>query len=197
MVLWHFAVPKNRGMEENMRIKPTAIAAVMAMGLFLCGFSIQKAPEDVGQPLDERRAQDALPKSHDDIWTAFGKCKVSLDKKNYTYSIACTPEVKAMAGKKTTVSGFMLPLESDETFTHFLLSKRTPTCPFCPPGEPNEIVEVFSKKPVKWEDGIVAVTGTMHFTSNPEMGLFFQMKDADMMSSVASMPFEHKTLPNF
>lgn len=147
----------------------------------LCGFSVQKAPPGIGQPLDERRAQDALPQAHDAIWNTFAKCKVNLDQKKYTYSIVYTPEVKAMVGKQVTVSGFMMPLDATETFTHFLLSKRTPTCPFCPPGEPNELVEVFTRKPVKYDEGIVVVTGTMQFTSNPELGLFFRLNDATSM----------------
>lgn len=157
------------------------ITLILAAFLLLSGFSKQETP--AGQPSEERKAQDALPQSHDDMWKTFGKCKVHLDQKNYKYSIDYTPEVKAMEGKEVTVSGFMLPLESTEKFKHFLLSKRTPTCPFCPPGEPNEIVEVFTKKPVTWDEGIVVVTGKFGFTSNPELGLFFQLKDANSMDT--------------
>lgn len=128
----------------------------------------------------ERKAQEKLPQSKDGIWSVLGKCKVHYDPKKYTYSITFTDEVKAMEGKPFTVSGFMLPLEPKEQFNHFLLSKRTPTCAFCPPGEPNEIVDIYTKKPVKWEEGLVIVTGTMRFTNNPDLGLFFQMKDAEM-----------------
>ena len=156
---------------------------ILAAFLVSSGFSKQDAPANIGQPIDERKAQDALPQSHDDIWKTFGKCKVHLDQKKYMYSIDFTPEVKAMEGKEVTVSGFMLPLESTEKFRHFLLSKRTPTCFFCPPGEPNEIVEVFTKKPVTWDEGIVVVTGKFGFTSNPELGLFFQLKDAESMET--------------
>src|SRR5262249_15317611 len=85
------------------------------------------------QPMDERKAQDMLTQSHDSQWSTFAKCKVKLDPKKYIYSIELTPEVKAMDGQPLTISGFMLPLEPKEKFTHYLLSKRTPTCPFCPP----------------------------------------------------------------
>ncbi|MEZ5647682.1 MAG: DUF3299 domain-containing protein [Alphaproteobacteria bacterium] len=152
------------------------LAAFTAIFL-LCGFSKQEI--SVGQPSAEREAQNALPQSHDNLWAAFIKCKVHLDPKKYTYTIDYTPEVKAMEGKPFTISGFMLPLEAKIKFTHYLLSKRTPTCLFCPPGEPNEIVEVFSKKPVEWDDGIVTITGTMKFINDPETGLFFQMQNAE------------------
>lgn len=158
-------------------MKPCRLLFLPMMLLALSGFMTEEISA-------ERRAQDKLPQSQDEMWKTFGACKVHYDNKKYTYSITYTPEVKALAGKKITVSGFMLPLESKEQFTHFLLSKRTPTCPFCPPGEPNEIVEVFSKKPVKWDDGMVIVTGPLSFTTNPDLGLFFQIKDADMMSAL-------------
>jgi hypothetical protein len=180
-------------MAERMLTKTTKPALILMVFVLLCGFSKQEVP--IGQPGAERKAQDALPQANDDLWRTFAKCKVHLDPKKYTYSIDYTPEVKVMEGKPFTISGFMLPLEPKEKFTHYLLSKRTPTCPFCPPGEPNEIVEVFSKKPVTWDEGIVVVTGTMKFTSNPDMGLFFQMQNAESMSS---QPFKDKNkLPVF
>ncbi len=167
-------------------VKSLLAAATVTL---LCGFTVEQAPAGVGQPGDERKAQDALPQAQDDIWKTFAKCKVHLDQKKYTYSIDYTAEVKTMEGKQVTVSGFMLPLESTEKFTHFLLSKRTPTCAFCPPGEPNEIVEVFTKEPVTWAEDIVVVTGTMKFTTNPELGLFFQLKDA---TSMDTKPYEFR-----
>jgi hypothetical protein len=159
-----------------MRIKLIVPACLITAWLALSGFSVQ---ESTGQPLDERKAQDLLPQSKDAMWDILTKCKVNLNQKTYKYSINYTPEVKAMEGTPITISGFVMPLEASEKFSHFLLSKRTPTCFFCPPGEPNEIVEVFTKKPIKWTGNIIAVTGTFKFTTNPDLGLFFQVKDAD------------------
>ncbi|NDF12628.1 MAG: DUF3299 domain-containing protein [Proteobacteria bacterium] len=153
------------------------IAFIFVCFLMLSGFSVEQAP--VGQPSEERKAQEALPQSHDSLWDMLAKCKVTFDKKKYVFTLDYTPEVKALEKKQITASGFILPLESTDTFSHFLLSKRTPTCPFCPPGKPNEIIEVFTKKPMDWDEGIVAITGTMKFTNNTEMGLFFQLKDAE------------------
>lgn len=132
------------------------------------------------QPLDERSAQDALPTSHHAMWAMLGKCKLEVDDKNYRFSIHFTDEVKKLSGQSITVSGFMLPLEPTEKFTHFLLSKRTPTCAFCPPGEPNEIIEVFSTSPVTWSDNLVTVTGQFILSNDGDKGLFFQMKQATL-----------------
>jgi hypothetical protein len=160
-----------------MRITPIiSCAGLIAAWLVLSGFRIE---ESTSQPLDERKIQEALPQSKDAMWNTLAKCKVHFDEKKYKYSIAYTKKVKAMEGKPITISGFVMPLDATETFSHFLLSKRTPTCFFCPPGEPNEIVEVFTKKPIKWSGDIITVTGTLKFTSNPDLGLFFQVGDAE------------------
>lgn len=172
-------------------LRKTVLLCIAMM--MLSGFTVEENATVLGQPLDERQAQNALPQSHDPMWEKFIRCKVKLDEKKHTYSITYTPEVKALEGKQMTVSGFMMPLDATETFKHFLLSKRTPTCGFCPPGEPNEIVEVFTSSPIAYDEGIVTVTGTMHFTNNPDMGLFFQLKNA---AATASKPSLLKRLKN-
>ena len=97
--------------------------------LTLCAFSKQQA--DVGQPKEERKAQDALPKSNDPMWKTLATTKIHSDYAKGLFSATYPDEVKALVGKEITISGFMLPLESSEKFKHFILSKRTPTCPFC------------------------------------------------------------------
>ncbi|MFN5351852.1 MAG: DUF3299 domain-containing protein [Alphaproteobacteria bacterium] len=158
-----------------MRVKYSQIIVIIGVFILISGFSIS-------QPTDERNVQDALPKSQDKMWDVFFKCKVTLlDNIKYVYSIDYTPEVKEMEGMQIEISGFVLPLEPTEKFTHFLLSKRTPTCFFCPPGEPNELIEVFTKKPIAWEDKLTKVQGILEFSKNPEKGLFFQMRDAEII----------------
>ncbi len=112
------------------------------------------------------------------VWQLLQKTKVIMDKKQGFYSAKIPSEVKALSGKEVTVSGFMMPLESKDKFKHFLLAKRTPTCPFCPPGEPNEIIDVWTKKPVGYTDELITVKGTFELMNDREMGLFFKLKDA-------------------
>lgn len=130
------------------------------------------------QPTDERSAQDALPKAKDALWETLYKTKVKVDDKTGTYSATFPDEVKKLNGQTVKISGFILPLENSEKFTHFLLSKRTPTCFFCPPGAPNEIIEVYTAKPTEWIEDLVTYEGKFEFTENKEMGIFFKMNDA-------------------
>ena len=130
------------------------------------------------QPSDERKAQDALPMSKDAIWATLATTKVTLDEKKGAYSAVFSDAVKGLAGKQLTVSGFILPLETTEKFRHFLLSKRTPTCPFCPPGQPYEIIDVTTTSPIPWTDDLATFVGTFSLTNNQELGVFFQLNGA-------------------
>ncbi len=144
----------------------------------LSGFTTEQAPTPT-QPKGERQAQDALPKSHDPMWSVLGKTKIRLDEKKGLYSATFPDDVKALVGKEITISGFMLPLEATEKFHHFILSKRTPTCPFCPPGEPNEIADVWMDNPVTWSEDTIKVTGTFELMDNPgAWELFFKITKA-------------------
>lgn len=155
------------------------IAFIVLAFFALAAFSKQESPPQAAtQPAEERKAQDQLPKSHDPMWALLGKTKIHLEKKEWRYSAEYPDEVKALVGKEVTISGFMLPLESSEKFKHFIISKRTPTCPFCPPGEPNEIADVWMEKPVGWDEDVIKVTGKFELMDNPELGLFFKITGA-------------------
>ena len=138
--------------------------------LFLGAFNVQ--------PMTERQAQELLPMSTDPTWEMLARTEVGYDEKTGLYSAKIPQEVTALDGRKVTITGFMLPLESSEKFTHFLLSKRTPTCPFCPPGEPNEVINVTVTEPVEWAEDAVKVTGTFGLMDDREFGMFFKLTKA-------------------
>ena len=125
-----------------------ARALLLAAAIGLGGLTLTSAqdsgapPMIVSQPADERAAQDLLPMSQDPLWSVLAKTKILIDEQQGLYDAEFPEDVKHLDGQPVTVTGFMLPLEASDEFRHFLLSKRTPTCPFCPPGEPNEIVDV-------------------------------------------------------
>jgi len=118
-----------------------------------------------------------LMDSEDTLWKTFAKCKLKPNK-DFSYDITYIPSVKAMSGKEITISGFMLPLDAKEKSKHFLLERRAPTCAFCPPGEPNEIMEVFAAKPMAWNENLVTFSGTLILPNDGKKGIFFQLKDA-------------------
>ncbi len=128
-----------------------------------------------GQPADERALQDTLPKSPSPLWEKFVKCKIGYNNKTGIYRISVTPEVQALAGQTVTLNGFVMPLDGSDHTKHFLLTRRTPVCMFCPPGEPNEVAEIMAPHPILWTDKIVTVTGPMSLINNGEKGMFFRI----------------------
>ena len=151
--------------------------------LMLSVLSLSGFTSNSMQPADERALQDALPQSTDPMWTTLGKANIAFNGKTEKYDADFPEAVKSMVGKKIMITGFILPLESEEKFSHFLLSKRSPSCPYCPPGNPNEIIEVFSEKPTEWLDDMVTYEGTFELIDNQDFGLFYKLGSAKLVKS--------------
>jgi hypothetical protein len=137
------------------------------------------AQDSYGQPSDERAAQERLPQAEDPLWVRLEQCKVEYDQKTDVLSIDVLPDVKALDGKAIVISGFILPLDGDDKTKHFLLTKRSPVCSYCPPGGPNEAIEVRSKKALDWTSSIVKLEGTFKLVNDSEREVFFQLLAAE------------------
>ena len=164
------------------RSRLAALATICAWILVPIASGIATAASNdlFGQPADERARQDRLPISQNTIWSAFAQCKVSYDAKTALYSIHVTPDVKALSGQSITLDGWVMPLDGSDHTKHFLLTRRTPVCMFCPPGEPNEVVEVLSPHAIPWSAKRVTVTGAMTLINNGEKGMFFRIANASV-----------------
>jgi hypothetical protein len=145
--------------------------------LLTCGMREQKMvlQQPTGQPADERTMQDSLPMSHNALWSTLLKSKIGYNNRTGMYSITVTPQIKALANTSVTATGWVLPLDGSDHTKHFLLTRRTPVCMFCPPGEPNEVAEVISPAPVNWTDKLVTVSGQFSLVNNGEKGIFFKI----------------------
>jgi uncharacterized protein len=84
----------------------------------------------------------------------------------------------ALDQKTQRVQGFMMPLEPGEKQTHFLLSSVPMTCAFCVPGGPESMVEVKTRKPVKYTLDPVTVEGKFAVLNDDQYGLFYRIIDA-------------------
>jgi hypothetical protein len=134
-----------------------------------------QAQSGFGQAPGERSAQLRLPKSAAPLWTTLRKTRIGEDARRGIYTASFPPEVKALDGTQVTLSGFMLPMDTAQRSKHFLFARYTPVCFFCPPGEPNEVVEVISGPGVKLTGGMITLSGRMTLTNNGEKGLFFRL----------------------
>ncbi|MDQ1153400.1 DUF3299 domain-containing protein [Brevundimonas sp. SORGH_AS_0993] len=127
----------------------------------------------------ERAAQRNLPTADGPIWAILRKTRISIDEKSQLYHASHPAEVRALAGRRLTLRGYMLPLEADDRTAHFLISPYTPVCFFHPPAEPNEIVEVRLRRPIAAGYHLVEVSGVLQLADNGEKGLFFVMDAAE------------------
>ncbi|WP_375381881.1 DUF3299 domain-containing protein [uncultured Sphingomonas sp.] len=148
-----------------------AIAAV-AMPLVPVTSQVQEA--------GERSAQAKLPQARSPLWSTLRTTRISEDDARGIFKADHPPAVKALVGRTVTLSGFVMPLDALTSGSHFLLSKYTPVCAFCPPGEPNEVVEVRTSRLIAYGARQVAVTGRFGLENNGDNGLFFQMSNAEV-----------------
>lgn len=132
------------------------------------------------QDAGERAAQARLPQGRAALWTTLRATKIGMNEARGIFTAAHPPAVRALVGKTVTLPGFINPLDSAARGNHFLLSKYTPVCAFCPPGEPNEVVEVRTAKPIAYSPKLVSITGTFQLENNGDNGLFFRLDGASV-----------------
>lgn len=132
------------------------------------------------QPPDERARQALMPVSSDPVWALLRQTPIKADLARGVFTAAPPPQVRALAGREIDVTGFMLPLDPSPMFSHFLLTRNTPVCAFCPPGEPNEVIEVNLDRYVKATSEPVTVHGRFVLQDNGQQGLFFQLDRAEI-----------------
>jgi hypothetical protein len=126
-----------------------------------------------GELAGERQTQLSLPMVRSRTWDTLRTTRIAIDEQSQLYTAAHSTEVRAMAGRRVTLRGYMLPLEMSDRTTHFLISPYTPVCFFHPPAEPNEVVEVRTDRPIEAGYHLVEVTGTLQLANDGEKGLFF------------------------
>lgn len=88
------------------------------------------------------------------------------------------PDVLALNQKNQRIQGFMMPLQPGDMQKHFLLSSVPMTCSFCLPGGPESMIEVKTKKPVKYSLEVVVVEGKFEVLNDDPHGLYYRMSDA-------------------
>ena len=80
--------------------------------------------------------------------------------------------------KEVKLQGFMMPLDMGEKQKRFILTSMPPSCAFCLPGGPDQLVEVQAKTPVKYGFDPIVVTGRFVVLKDDPMGLYYRLTDA-------------------
>lgn len=154
----------------------------VALALFVLARQNSGADTAFGQPRVERRTQLRGPRSPDAIWDTLGATNVRLDPPKAPYVSSFPSTVSALNGETLTVAGFMLPLGASGATHHFLLSKYSPVCFFCPPGQPNESIEVNSTSAFVPTQDLVTITGHFALQKCSADGMFYRLDNADLAS---------------
>ena len=168
-------MPWRSGDVFDVRRSGVALAIGLLMGLV--GGCSESSPSM--RPQWERDAQARLPRASDPLWSQLRRTKIHLDPTSGLYRAEVPVAVKALAGTTVSLSGFVVPLSAQRGDPHFMLSRNTPVCPFCPPGEPNEVVEVVATGPVFAGREQVSLTGRFRLQDGAH-GLFFRIDDAEL-----------------
>lgn len=104
--------------------------------------------------------------------------QVDLVKMKDRYVPQFAQSITALDQKEVKVQGFMMPLQVGDKQTHFVLSAMPQTCSFCMPGGPESLVEVKTKRPVKYTFEPVIVTGKLSVLKDDPTGVFYRIVDA-------------------
>jgi uncharacterized protein len=88
-------------------------------------------------------------------------------------------EVKALDGRDVKLMGFIYPLEGGLEHERFLLTAWPPSCPFCLPAGPSQMVEVYCEEPVEFTDGAIMMAGKFEVLKDDPSGMYYRMRDAN------------------
>jgi hypothetical protein len=90
-------------------------------------------------------------------------------------------EITALDGREVKLMGFIYPLEGGLEHKRFLLTAWPPSCPFCLPAGPSQMVEVFCQEPVEFTEGAILVGGRFELLHDDPGGLYYRLHDATLV----------------
>jgi uncharacterized protein len=87
-------------------------------------------------------------------------------------------EIEALDGQEVKLMGFIYPLEGGVEHERFLLTAWPPSCPFCLPAGPSQMVEVLCEEPVEFTEGAILMTGRFEVLEDDPSGMYYRMHEA-------------------
>lgn len=165
-------------------------ALVLVMGVSAAAWAQQKGPAAGKDLMAKDPAADAaaaaaaaqygdkqLPEMKGVLsWKTLGEVKPVKQKDKFVPEFGKT--VASLDKKEVKIQGFMMPLDMGEKQARFILSSLPPSCSFCLPGGPEQMVEVQAKSPVKYGFEPILLTGKLAVLKDDPMGLYYRLTDA-------------------
>lgn len=109
-------------------------------------------------------------------WKMLGEVKPVKQKDKFVPEFA--KSISALDKKEVKIQGFMMPLDMGEKQARFILTALPPSCSFCLPGGPEQMVEVQAKSPVKYGFEPILLSGKLAVLKDDPMGLYYRLTDA-------------------
>jgi len=88
-------------------------------------------------------------------------------------------EILDLDTKQVRVQGFILALDLGVEQKHFLLTAVPPHCQYCLPAGPDAIVEIFSRRPVRYGIEPIIVAGKLAILRNDPSGVLYRLTEAE------------------
>lgn len=156
-----------------------ALLALAALAAWAQAGGAAGARNSLGLPIDPSLLNDLPERKGVVSWSVLGQVKSS------TVGTRVVPEfsapVVALDQRDVKVQGFMLPIVTGETHTHFLLTMRPPHCPFCLSIGPEYIVEVRTKAAIKHTYEPIVVSGRFAVLRDDPFGLYYRLTSAELL----------------
>ncbi len=109
-------------------------------------------------------------------WKMLGEVKPVKQKDKFVPEFA--KSIAALDKKEVQIQGFMMPLDMGEKQVRFILTALPPSCGFCLPGGPEQMVEVQAKSAVKYGFEPILLKGKLAVLKDDPMGLYYRLTDA-------------------
>ena len=110
---------------------------------------------------------------------------ITYDKTTDEYGEIYVPvfgeKVKALAGKKVTLPGYIIPFEGMFKPDHLIISSLPiASCFFCGSGGPETVAEVELSTPIRYTARLVEVTGILRLNDSDTDRLMYILENAEL-----------------
>lgn len=160
-----------------MTLHSALISLLAALAVALPLHAQNKLGQHEVPPGADPNAFKPLPERKDVVsWKTLGKVELVKVKDRYVAKFA--DDVAALDKKEVKLQGFMMPLQTGDKQTHFVLSATPQSCAFCLPGGPESLVEVKATKAVKYGFEPIVMSGKLEVLKEDPTGVFYRLVEA-------------------
>lgn len=117
-------------------------------------------------------------------WDVLGNMEVEVEviaPLRTVFHVDYSDEIKALDQTDVKVMGFLYPLKGGTTHEYFLLTAWPPSCPFCLPAGPSQMVEVYCEEPIEFSEGAIMMAGKFEVLKDDPSGMYYRMKEAELV----------------